>query len=101
MLLPAVLPRTIVLIQPAGRAGSIDKLTASVEAESSGNPHATGSGSAAASGNSAPCFGSREWQCAGGTVGRLAKRPGYSLRANEKHVTGSPNPDLDRQFHYI
>ena len=36
-----------------------------------------------------------------GTVGRLLKGLGYSLRANEKRLTGPPHPDRDRQFGYI
>jgi hypothetical protein len=36
-----------------------------------------------------------------GTVGRLLKGLGYSLRANEKRITGPPHPDRDRQFRYI
>ena len=36
-----------------------------------------------------------------GTVGRLLKRLGFSLRANEKRLTGPPHPDRDRQFRYI
>jgi Rhodopirellula transposase DDE domain len=36
-----------------------------------------------------------------GTVGRLLKKLGYSLRANEKRRTGPPHPDRDRQFRYI
>ena len=36
-----------------------------------------------------------------GTVGRLLKKLGFSLRANEKRLTGPPHPDRDRQFRYI
>jgi hypothetical protein len=36
-----------------------------------------------------------------GTVGRLLKKFGFSLRANEKRITGPPHPDRDRQFRYI
>ena len=36
-----------------------------------------------------------------GTVGRLLKGLGFSLRANEKRLTGPPHPDRDRQFRYI
>ena len=36
-----------------------------------------------------------------GTVGRLLKGLGYSLRANEKRLTGPPHPERDRQFGYI
>jgi hypothetical protein len=36
-----------------------------------------------------------------GTVGRLLKGLGFSLRANEKRLTGPPHPDRDRQFGYI
>ena len=36
-----------------------------------------------------------------GTVGRLLKTLGFSLRANEKRLTGPPHPDRDRQFRYI
>ena len=36
-----------------------------------------------------------------GTVGRLLKRLGFSLRANEKRLTGPPHPDRDLQFRYI
>src|SRR3954453_17027314 len=36
-----------------------------------------------------------------GTVGRLLKGLGFSLRANEKRLTGPPPPDPDRQFWYI
>jgi hypothetical protein len=35
------------------------------------------------------------------TVGRLLKGLGFSLRANEKRLTGPPHPDRDRQFRYI
>ena len=33
-----------------------------------------------------------------GTVGRLLKGLGFSLRANEKRLTGPPHPERDRQF---
>ncbi len=36
-----------------------------------------------------------------GTVGRLLKGLGFSLRANEKRLTGPPHPDRNRQFGYI
>ena len=36
-----------------------------------------------------------------GTVGRLLKKLGFSLRANEKRLTGPPHPDRDLQFRYI
>jgi Rhodopirellula transposase DDE domain len=36
-----------------------------------------------------------------GTVGRLLKEFGFSLRANEKRLTGPPHPDRDRQFRHI
>ena len=36
-----------------------------------------------------------------GTVGRLLKGLGFSLRANEKRLTGPPHPDRDRQFRHI
>jgi Rhodopirellula transposase DDE domain len=36
-----------------------------------------------------------------GTVGRLLKGLGFSLRANEKRLTGPPHPDRDRQLGYI
>jgi hypothetical protein len=36
-----------------------------------------------------------------GTVGRLLKGLGFSLRANEKRLTGPPHPDRDRQFRHL
>ena len=36
-----------------------------------------------------------------GTVGRLLEGLGFSLRANEKRLTGPPHPDRDRQFRHI
>jgi len=36
-----------------------------------------------------------------GTVGRLLKGLGFSLRANEKRLTGPPHPERDRQFGHI
>lgn len=35
------------------------------------------------------------------TIARLLKKLGYSLKANEKRLSGSDHPDRDRQFQYI
>ena len=35
------------------------------------------------------------------TIARLLKDLGYSLKANEKRMSGSDHPDRDRQFRYI
>lgn len=35
------------------------------------------------------------------TIARLLKDLGYSLKANEKRLSGSDHPDRDRQFQYI
>ena len=35
------------------------------------------------------------------SVGRLLKKLGFSLKANQKQLTGSSHPDRDRQFRYI
>ena len=35
------------------------------------------------------------------TIARLLEKLGYSLKANEKRLSGSEHPDRDRQFRYI
>jgi hypothetical protein len=35
------------------------------------------------------------------TIARLLEKLGYSLKANEKRLSGSDHPDRDRQFRYI
>jgi hypothetical protein len=35
------------------------------------------------------------------TVGRLLRKLGYSLKANQKELSGPSHPDRDRQFRYI
>lgn len=35
------------------------------------------------------------------TIARLLEKLGYSLKANEKRLSGSDHPDRDCQFQYI
>ena len=43
----------------------------------------------------------RRLQLARGTVRRLLRKSGFSLRVNVKRFTGPPHPDRDKQFRYL
>jgi hypothetical protein len=43
----------------------------------------------------------RGHQAGHGTVARLLRKMGFSLRVNKKRQSGSQHPDRDKQFHYI
>ena len=77
------------------------RLTALVEAETGGDPMTERKWVRSSLRRLGGLMRGRGVALSRGTVGRLLKRLGYSLRANEKRLTGPPHPDRDRQFGHI
>ncbi len=78
-----------------------EKLTALVEAETGGDPMSRRKWVRSSLRHLSGLLRRRVVALSRGTVGRLLKGLGFSLRANEKRLTGPPHPDRDRQFGHI